>query len=223
MIYRAGGAAYVPFVINTSAGLTDAGSLPTASLLRNGSVDGAVTVTVTRLSLGRYVASFTVPSGYAAGDDLSVSISATVSSVPYGSFEGEGTVESSASATAGALAYMGPLRASVGGTVGSEALVLVLGEDKGILIGIVDHAGKPFSLSGLTDDDLTAEVHNAAGTLLLSPTVAIESDLGGLVLLTGWSTLTTTAQRDLFLTIKIDGGAGNIHITEPAPTQVLAR
>ena len=120
-------------------------------------------------------------------------------------------------------AYMGPLRASIGGTFGSAALVLVVGEDKGVLISIVDHAGNPFSLSGLTDDDLTAEVHNAAGTLLLSPTVAIESDLGGLVLLTGWSDLTDTAQRDLFLTIKIDGGTGNVHITEPAFTQVLAR
>lgn len=93
MIYRAGGAAYVPFVINTSAGLTDADTLPTGSLIRNGSADGAVTLTVTRLSLGSYIASFTVPSGYDSGDDLAVKIAATVGSVPYGDFKGAGTVE----------------------------------------------------------------------------------------------------------------------------------
>lgn len=122
-----------------------------------------------------------------------------------------------------AFAYMGPLRASVGRAVGSSPITLVLGEDKGLLINIVDHAGNAFSLAGLVDADITAEVHNAAGTLLVEPAAGIESDLGGLVVLTGWSTLTATAQRDLYLTIKIDGGTGDIHITEPAPTQVVAR
>ena len=61
--------------------LTDADALPTAYVKKNGTTDGAVTVTVTNLETGRYQATFTVPSGYVAGDDVEVIATATVNSV----------------------------------------------------------------------------------------------------------------------------------------------
>jgi hypothetical protein len=67
---------------NTSGAKTAADSLPTAVLCRNGTDDGAVTVTVTQIgSTNRYTFSLTIPSSYAAGDNLSVWASATVATV----------------------------------------------------------------------------------------------------------------------------------------------
>lgn len=60
---------------------TNADSLPTGTVTKNGTDDGTVTVTVTNLATGRYKAAFTVPSGYAAGDVVELTIAATVNSV----------------------------------------------------------------------------------------------------------------------------------------------
>lgn len=105
MIYIASETAYVPFAVNSSTGAaTNADSLPTAVLVRNGAVDGAVSVTVTNLSTGAYLASFAVPSGYAAGDELVVLASATVATVVAKNFVGHGKVDVLGSSLATAIA-----------------------------------------------------------------------------------------------------------------------
>lgn len=63
---------------NSSGATVTADSLPTATLLHNGVADGTVTVTVTHPT-PEYLASFTVPSGYAVGDTIELLVSATVS------------------------------------------------------------------------------------------------------------------------------------------------
>lgn len=57
---------------------TNADSLPTAALARNGTDDGTVTVTVTNIDAGRYKAAWTIPVGYAAGDEVVLIASATI-------------------------------------------------------------------------------------------------------------------------------------------------
>jgi len=101
MIFILGEAAYVSFTTNDSTGAAiNADSLPTAVLVRNGAVDGAVTVAVANLSTGAYVASFTVPGGYSVGDDLEVLISATVDSIAAKLFKGHGKVDSTTASRA---------------------------------------------------------------------------------------------------------------------------
>lgn len=101
MIYIASETAYVPFVVNSATGAaTNADALPTAVLVRNGAVDGAVTVTITNLSAGAYLASFAVPSGYSAGDELVVLVSATIATIAAKRFVGHGKVDVLASTVA---------------------------------------------------------------------------------------------------------------------------
>lgn len=82
----------------------DADSLPVATVNKNGVDDGASptgwsnTLTVTKVATGRYIISGTVPSEYAEGDRVEVSVAATVAglatvrsidSFKVGVFEGE--------------------------------------------------------------------------------------------------------------------------------------
>lgn len=81
MIYQAGSSYAIGFNTNNTSGVaTNADSLPTATLWRNGVVDAApgAAVTVTNQSTGDYLATFTVPAGYVAGDEIEVLILATV-------------------------------------------------------------------------------------------------------------------------------------------------
>lgn len=59
----------------------NADSTPTATLARNGTVDVAVTVTVTAISTGLYSAACTIPSNYTPGDRVTLRIAATVDGV----------------------------------------------------------------------------------------------------------------------------------------------
>lgn len=81
--YKPGDTVYVEFCtqIFATGVATNADSLPAGTLNRNGTDDGAVTVTVTNLDAGRYKASFTVPATYVPGDVLNLTMAATVSSV----------------------------------------------------------------------------------------------------------------------------------------------
>ena len=54
-------------------------STPSGALYRNGTVDGAVTVTVTSISTGKYKVSFTVPSGYSVDDVLELEVTWAIS------------------------------------------------------------------------------------------------------------------------------------------------
>lgn len=59
----------------------NADSLPEAVVVRNVTVDVAVTVTITNISTGLYRLSFTIPSDYDAGDDVTVRLTAIVDGV----------------------------------------------------------------------------------------------------------------------------------------------
>jgi len=61
-----------------SGSATDADSTPAASLRRNGTIDGAVSVTITHNATGDYSAALTLPLTYVAGDDVELLVSATV-------------------------------------------------------------------------------------------------------------------------------------------------
>jgi hypothetical protein len=94
MIYPVSQTAWVGFTTNASTGAAaNADSLPTASLVRNGTADGAVTVTVTNLSTGAYMASFAIPADYATNDDLQLLVSATISTIPCKLWIGQGRVD----------------------------------------------------------------------------------------------------------------------------------
>jgi hypothetical protein len=73
---------WAEFITSTAAGAaTNADSLPTGTVNKNGTDDGAVSVTVTNIDAGRYKATFTVPATYLPGDTVTLTIAATVSSV----------------------------------------------------------------------------------------------------------------------------------------------
>lgn len=81
--YKPGDVVYALFttrIPSTSSG-SDADSTPTGVVNRNGTDDGAVTVTVTKLDTGRYKATFTIPATYLPGDVVNLSITATVDGV----------------------------------------------------------------------------------------------------------------------------------------------
>lgn len=59
----------------------DADSSPAATATRNGSDDGAFTLTATKIDTGRYQVSGSVPAGYAIGDQVLISIAATIGGV----------------------------------------------------------------------------------------------------------------------------------------------
>lgn len=70
------------FPISGSTGAAvNADSTPTASIWRNGVVDGAVSVTLTNPVTGKYAYSFVIPGGYAVGDMVRLEIAATVEAI----------------------------------------------------------------------------------------------------------------------------------------------
>jgi hypothetical protein len=70
------------FAVQSSTGAAaNADSLPTAAAYKNGTADGAVTVTVANATTGAYVLSFAVPGGYAAGDVVQALVTAVVGGV----------------------------------------------------------------------------------------------------------------------------------------------
>lgn len=66
--------------IDTGAA-SDADSLPTAAAYKNGTLDGAYTITVTNITTGLYKVSGAVPSGYVVGDTIEVAVSYAVNAV----------------------------------------------------------------------------------------------------------------------------------------------
>lgn len=91
MSRKPGDSYYTEFTTaNFSTGVAQtADSLPVATANHNGTDDGAFALTVTLIDTGRYKISGTVPSSYAAGDTVIISISATV-----GGVAGKGAVDS---------------------------------------------------------------------------------------------------------------------------------
>ncbi len=60
---------------------TDADSLPAATATHNGTDDAAFVLTCAKLATGRYKVTGTIPTGYANGDSVWISVAATVNSV----------------------------------------------------------------------------------------------------------------------------------------------
>ena len=97
MITKPGETVTVDFTTQTAAtgALTDADSLPTGTVSKNGTDDGTVTVTVTNKATGRYKASFTVPVSYVAGDEVDLYIAATVATIAGGGVVWRTTIDTS--------------------------------------------------------------------------------------------------------------------------------
>lgn len=101
MIYP-GDSVTVDFVTTnqTTAALQDADSLPAGLLVRNGA-DTAVTVTVTNKATGRYKAAVTIPSTYAAGDEVQLFAAYTIDAVARGAVIWSATLNASTDYVAG--------------------------------------------------------------------------------------------------------------------------
>ena len=95
MSLRPGDAFAFEFQVTAADGaLTDADSAPTGTVVRNGDDDATPTVTIANKATGRYKASGTVPSGYAAGDVVQVRLAATVGGVATGGVQPLGVLDS---------------------------------------------------------------------------------------------------------------------------------
>jgi hypothetical protein len=101
-----------------------------------------------------------------------------------------------------------------------ETLRLMQGSNLSLLVTLLDGSGDPVPLAGFM---VTAQIRAADGTVALSPTVTVESESTGQVSFAIPETFTATAQRDLTLTVKLDGGTGNVHVTYPTEVEVRAR
>ena len=81
-LYFPGDAVTHSFVTSGATGVAaNADSLPTASVYRNGVLDGTVTVTITNTTTGLYLAAYTVPTTYAYGDVVECVVSATIGGI----------------------------------------------------------------------------------------------------------------------------------------------
>ncbi|MBV9850476.1 MAG: hypothetical protein JO250_12450 [Armatimonadetes bacterium] len=65
----------------TTGGATNADSLPSATAEHNGADDSAFTLTVANVDTGRYKITGTIPTSYAIGDSVVVTVAATVGGV----------------------------------------------------------------------------------------------------------------------------------------------
>lgn len=85
MIVKPGDEIAVDFTTTNPAtgALANADSLPTGTLIRNGS-DTAESVVVANKATGRYTATATIPASYAAGDIVEIYVAATVATVAGG-------------------------------------------------------------------------------------------------------------------------------------------
>lgn len=84
MIYKPGDSAEQFFCLRNpdGTGAVNDDTTPTGVVKRNGSTEGAVTVTVTSTgTTGEYKATWTMDAGWSAGDRVSLTIAATVGSV----------------------------------------------------------------------------------------------------------------------------------------------
>jgi len=90
----AGDTIYHQFVTKAVSGaLVDADALPVGTLVRNG-VDTEISVTITNKAVGVYVAQFTIPSAYVAGDEVALRITATIGGVTTGAVVWQETLTS---------------------------------------------------------------------------------------------------------------------------------
>lgn len=81
-VYAPSASYFGEFTTSSATGAaTDADSLPTVTANRNGTDDGTFALTATRIDTGRYKVTGTVPSGYASGDRVNLSVAATIGGI----------------------------------------------------------------------------------------------------------------------------------------------
>lgn len=100
MTIAAGETIYREFMTKSGGELTDAAAMPVGTIVRNG-VDTAVTVVVSHKATGIYVAQFTIPSTYSAGDEVSLRIAATIGGTATASVVWHETLATTGAAAAG--------------------------------------------------------------------------------------------------------------------------
>lgn len=87
----------------TTKALADADVLPTGTVIRNGTPDGPVAVTIEKTGTGRYKAGFTIPDTYADSDTVELYIAATVAGVAGGGIVWRGMIDVALSQTYAAI------------------------------------------------------------------------------------------------------------------------
>lgn len=174
MSYFLSQVAYVGFTTNgTDGAAANADSTPTASLVRNGSADGAVAVTVTNLSTGAYLASFTCPSDYSVGDDLQLLVSATIGGTAAKKFVGRDVVDSTVNSRS---TYAG------GDTSGTTTLLSRLTSTRASNLDNLDQAvsqSQPFGVIGLrikVDEGTTDYLEGVAGDTVTTELFFVDGD-----------------------------------------------
>jgi hypothetical protein len=156
----------------TTGAAQNADSLPVATANHNGTDDATFTLTVTNLDTGRYKVSGTVPSGYAAGDSVWITVAATVATIAgkavIDSFpiavanSNVFAIDTSGRVTSGSVTgNVAGSVASVTGAVGSVIAPIAIDGTKPL--------GAPRALDAVADGSITwndvgwAAVCNAAG------------------------------------------------------------
>ncbi len=147
---------------------TDADSLPTASLRHNGTVDGAVTLTVANTGTGTYSVTGTIPVGYAAGDSVQIEVAATVNSVA-----GAATIDSFVLDSARVGDAYTRLGAPAGASI-AEDLAAVKSDTEAILIdtgtdGVVVAAASKTDYALTSDYDAAKTAAQAGAAMNLAP------------------------------------------------------
>lgn len=163
----------------TNSASVDADELPVVVLSRNGTVDTDVSVTVTRVSLGRYVVTCSVPEDYVAGDYVALRASAIVATVSVAdTLDQQRLVGIDFTQLAGVSLIVGGVgsQISAAGEVreGTPIVAYHFAPWEGGPIAVEDADGNPVDLSGYVDDlafvvfrlyagqeDLIAELYGA--------------------------------------------------------------
>lgn len=108
MSVRPGDAISLRFIVSSPAtsAAVNADALPVGTLVRNGA-NTAEVVTIANVATGDYSASFTIPAGYAAGDEVQLLIAATVGGVAGKGYIWQASLDSAAGTTfpAGAINF----------------------------------------------------------------------------------------------------------------------
>lgn len=161
------------FVVANSSGVAiNADSLPTAQFMKNGAVDGAVTVTVANVETGAYTVSATVPTSYTAGDVVRVLFTAVVSTnstkqwsapVTVSGFPADALPDAAAPSVVGTVSDWTPSAGDFDAATGLSSsddfyngalVVFTSGTLRGIARKVSDYVGarRTFSFTGATGE-----------------------------------------------------------------------
>jgi hypothetical protein len=138
--------------LNAAGGLQDADSLPTGELVRNGVIDGAVTVTVVDVGVGRYTLSFTIPTSYALGDTVELLMTATIDLTSSGAVVWTAALQSAV--------ILGPLAITVSDDLlvpSPVKLAAFHNSERSLVLTVVDSSGNAVDLTAFAALTFTVE------------------------------------------------------------------